>query len=265
VSSEIKKAPVMSVFHKFHTIKQNFVVMFLVVIFLCAFPKESSPEKMIFGKHKKIIVLDPGHGGYDNGAKGPDGTFEKNVTLSLARIMAEAFGDKYKVILTRTDDYWLDIPARTAAANHLEADLFICIHTGGSFLHQASGMSLYYYKETSGPILTLNAEPSEPKKSTNKLTPWTNIQKKHQATSKSLAELIQNRINEQIIIIESKIQGAQLEVLEGADMPAILVEIGYITNPADEKLLNDMEFLSDVARVIRSSIDDFFEKVQQPN
>jgi N-acetylmuramoyl-L-alanine amidase len=80
-----------------------------------------------------------------------------------------------------------------------------------------------------------------------------------------LAELIQNRINEQIILIESKIQGAQLKVLEGADMPAILVEIGYITNPADEKSLNDINFLSNVARVIRSGIDDFFEKVQQPN
>jgi N-acetylmuramoyl-L-alanine amidase len=261
----MRKAPVMSVFRKFHTFKQNFVVMFMVVFILCALPMESSPEKIIFGKQKKIIVIDPGHGGYDNGAQGPNGTFEKNVTLYLARIMAEELGDTYKVILTRSDDYWLDIHARTAAANHLEADLFICIHAGGSFLHQASGMSLYYYKETSGPILTLDAEPSEPKKSSNKLTPWTNIQKRHQKTSKSLAELIQNRINEQIIIIESKIQGAQLEVLEGADMPAILVEIGYITNPSDEKLLGDIDFLSDVASVIRSSIDDFFEKVQQSN
>jgi len=84
-------------------------------------------------------------------------------------------------------------------------------------------------------------------------------------TSKALAELIQNRINEQIILIESKIQGAPLKVLEGADMPAILAEIGYITNPADEKSLNDINFLSNVARVIRSGIDDFFEKVQQPN
>jgi len=128
--------------------------MFLVVIFVCALTSESSPEKMIFGNQKKIIVIDPGHGGYDNGAQGPDGTFEKNVTLTLARIIAEELGNTYRVILTRTDDYLLDIPARTAAANHLEADLFISIHAGGSFLHQASGMSLYYFKETS--FLDLN-------------------------------------------------------------------------------------------------------------
>ena len=261
----MRKAPVMSVFCKYHQIKHNFVVMFLAVIFVCVLTSESSPEKMIFGNQKKIIVIDPGHGGYDNGAQGPDGTFEKNVTLTLARIIAEELGNTYRVILTRTDDYLLDIPARTAAANHLEADLFICIHTGGSFLHQASGMSLYYFKETSGPILTLETEPSEPLESTNILIPWTNIQRRHQTTSKALAELIQNRINEQIILIESKIQGAQLKVLEGADMPAILLEIGYITNPADEKSLNDINFLSNVARVIRSGIDDFFEKVQQPN
>lgn len=265
MSSEMRKAPVISASCKFHPIKQNFVLMFFVLIILFALPKESSPEKMIFGKHKKIIVIDPGHGGYDNGAMGPDGTYEKNVTLSFARILTEKLRDTYRVILTRTDDYWLDITARTAAANHLEADLFICIHTGGSFLHQASGMSLFYYKETSGPILPLENEPSEPKESNKTPTPWANIQKSHQTTSKLLAQLIQTRINEQIIILESKIQGAPLEVLEGADMPAILVEIGYITNPADEKSLNDLEFLSDLAKVLRSGIDDFFEKVQQPN
>ena len=62
--------------------------------------------------------------------------------------------------------------------------------------------------------------------------------------------MIQNRINEQIILIESKIQGAPLKVLEGADMPAILAEIGYITNPADEKSLNDINFLSNKGHVL---------------
>jgi len=252
----------MSVFCKFHPFKHNFVVMFLVVMLVCALATEANPKRMIFGKQKKIIILDPGHGGHDKGAQGPDETFEKNVTLTLARIIAEELGNTYKVILTRTDDYWLDIPARTAAANHLEADLFISIHTGGSFLHQASGMSLYYFKETSGPTLTLKTEPSKPLKSINTLIPWSNIQKRHQTTSQALAELIQNRINEQIIFIESEIQGAPLKVLEGADMPAILVEIGYITNPAEEKSMRDISVLSDIAKGIRSGIDDFLEKVR---
>ena len=134
--------------------------MFLVIIFVCALTSESSPEKMIFGKQKKIIVIDPGHGGYDNGAQGPDETFEKNVSLTLARILAEELGNTYRVILTRTDDYWLDIPARTATANHVAADLFISIHTGGSYLHKASAMTLYYFKEVSGTTLSFETDPS---------------------------------------------------------------------------------------------------------
>jgi N-acetylmuramoyl-L-alanine amidase len=224
---------------------------------------EAKSNKLNFQIQKKTIVIDPGHGGYDKGAKGPDGTFEKNVTMELARVLAAELEKTYKVILTRTDDYWIDILKRTAMANHLNADMFISIHTGGSFLHQASGISLYYYEKVSTSALMLETESMEGTKSSNFKERWSNVQGRHQKNSKIFAERILNSLKKKIgktVEYNTEIQGAPLMVLEGADTPAILIEIGYITNPKEEKSLNDINVLSDIAEKIKNGIDDFFEK-----
>ena len=206
--------------------------------------------------------MDPGHGGHDKGALGPEGTFEKNITLDLARMVAKKFENTYRVILTRTDDYFLDIPSRTSAANHAKADLFISIHAGGSFLHQASGITLYFFNEIAAPTLTPDTDPSKPFERINHLSPWSKIQNAHQTTSKILANFLRNRINEQTTIKKSEILGAPLMVLEGADMPAVCLEFGYVTNPDEEKSLQDIRVLSNIVQGIRNGIDDFFEKVR---
>ena len=243
-------------------IKRHCLLIFLGILLICPGTLEANPKKPVFAKQKKTIVLDPGHGGHDKGALGPDGTFEKNVTLDLARMLATELKNTYRVILTRTDDYFLNIPSRTSMANHVKADLFISIHSGGSFLHQASGITLYFFKEISESTLTPNIDPSKPFKEINNRSPWSNIQNRHQASSKILAQLMLNRINEQTIFKKSEILDAPLMVLEGADMPAVCLEIGYITNPAEEKSLQDISVLSNIAQGIRNGIDDFFEKVR---
>ncbi|MEA1949382.1 MAG: N-acetylmuramoyl-L-alanine amidase, partial [Thermodesulfobacteriota bacterium] len=202
-------------------------------------------------------MLDPGHGGHDKGALGPARTLEKNVTLDLARMLAAELENAYRVILTRTDDYFLNIPSRTSTANHAKADLFISIHSGGSFLHQASGITLYFFKEIAELALTPDLDPSKPFKRINSRSPWSNIQNAHQTTSKIVAKLLLNRINEQTIFKKNEILGAPLMVLEGADMPAVCLEIGYITNPAEEKSLQDISVLSHIVQGIRNGIDDF--------
>jgi len=252
----------MSAFYNSFSIKPHCVLIFLGIILICPGTLQANPEKPIFAKQKKTIVLDPGHGGHDKGVLGPEGTFEKNVTLDLARMVATEFENTYLVILTRTDDYFLNIPSRTSTANHVKADLFISIHTGGSFLHQASGITLYFFKEVAELALTPDTDPSKPFKRINNLSPWSNIQNAHQTTSKILAKSLLNRINEQTIFKKSEILGAPLMVLEGADMPAVCLEIGYITNPAEEKTLRDISVLSNIVRGIRNGIDDFFEKVR---
>ena len=228
--------------------KRHIVIILLLFMMLAHFTiAEAKSNKLDFQNQKKTIVIDPGHGGYDIGAKGPDGTFEKNVTMELARVLALELEKTYKVILTRTDDYWIDILERTAMANHLNADMFISIHTGGSLLHQASGVSLYYYEKTSTSALMLETESMEGSSSSNFKERWSNIQGRHQKNSKVLAERILNNLKEKIgenVEYNAQIQGAPLMVLEGADTPAILIEIGYLTNPKEEKSLNDINVLS---------------------
>jgi len=241
------------------------IVIVLLLFMMLAHPAiaEAKSNKLNFQIQKKTIVIDPGHGGYDKGAKGPDGTFEKNVTMELARVLAAELEKTYKVIITRTDDYWIDILKRTAMANHLNADMFISIHTGGSFLHQASGISLYYYEKVSTSALMLETESMEGTKISNFKERWSNVQGRHQKNSKIFAERILNSLKKKIgktVEYNTEIQGAPLMVLEGADTPAILIEIGYITNPKEEKSLNDINVLSDIAEKIKNGIDDFFEK-----
>ena len=251
----------MSACYKSCVQKHPITLIFFLLIFIFPVTTEANPKKMHFHMQKKTIVIDPGHGGYEKGGEGPDGTFEKTVTLKFARVLAEELGRTYKTILTRTDDYWVDIPTRSATANHVDADMFISIHTGGSFLHQAGGTSLYYYKITSKSTLTLDPDSSKEFKNDDTEVSWANIQNRHQQNSKILAESLRDRIGRQTQY-KPDIQGAPLMVLEGADMPAILIEIGYITNPVDEKSLHDIDELTKIAKEMRNGIDDFFEKFQ---
>ena len=241
------------------------IVIILLLFMMLAHPAiaQAKSNKLDFQIKKKRIVIDPGHGGYDKGATGPDGTFEKAVTMELARVLALELEKTYTVVLTRTDDYWIDILKRTAMANHLNADMFISIHAGGSFLHQASGMSLYYYKKVSTSARMFETESMEESKSSNFKERWSNIQGRHQKNSKVLAERILNSLKKKSgenVEYSPEIQGAPLMVLEGADTPAVLIEVGYITNPKEEKSLNDIIVLTFLAQKIKKGIDDFFEK-----
>ena len=116
-----------------------------------AMPAQAIARQPLFEAFKRIIVIDPGHGGQDFGAKGSDGTLEKTVTLELARLIASQLEPEFKVVLTRTDDYQVELDDRTALANHLKAAIFISIHTGAGFVHSTTGTSIYYYQNYSKP------------------------------------------------------------------------------------------------------------------
>ena len=115
----------MSIYCKPSTLNPYSVFIIVIIATLSALATFGDAKTSPFDKFKKTIVLDPGHGGRDSGAKGPDGSLEKTVSLSLAQLIKDQLEKRYKVVLTRTEDYWLDIPGRTDVANHLEADLFV--------------------------------------------------------------------------------------------------------------------------------------------
>lgn len=239
---------------------------FFIIFFICITPYTINAavvlKHAVFSKQARVIVLDPGHGGQDTGARGPDGALEKTITLNLARVTADELGKTYRVVLTRTDDYGPDILDRTAVANNVKANIFISLHTGGSFLHKASGLIVYYDKKKTDSMVQDETNRLNQDEDGSARIPWNTIQYRYQTTSRVLAQFVLKRLKEQGIFLETRLKGAPLVVLEGADMPAITIEAGYITNPVNEKELLDPVILKKIAQGIHNGIDDFFKNVQ---
>ncbi len=220
-------------------------------------------RQALFEAFKSIVVIDPGHGGQDSGARGPDGTSEKTVTLELANRIAAELEPEFKVVLTRSDDYGLDLDNRTAMANHLKADILISIHTGGSFVHSTAGTAIYYYQDFSKPDSGREQPPTSAGQIRNEPILWQNVQNSHLSKSRALARSIDERLKG-ITALQSRIEGAPLAVLQGAAMPAILIEVGYLTNPTDEKNLRDERFLMELSGQISRGVEDFLFSNRQP-
>jgi N-acetylmuramoyl-L-alanine amidase len=243
------------------TIKHALFASLVALAIILSGTSAALSQQLFRQNDKGIVVLDPGHGGNDVGAQSSDGIQEKTVTLNLARMIANKLEDDFKVVLTRTDDYWLDIPNRTAVTNHLNADLFISLHTGGSFLHSVGGTAIFYFEEHPESAM------KEEQPSLNSLTNgdsgpigWNRIQDRYLTNSRKLAEIMQSQILKITQDPDIRVKGAPLAVLEGADMPAILVEIGYLTNPNEGKALGDQEFLSLIAEAISKGIRKFLSR-----
>lgn len=240
---------------------KHLVAILVTVILMNIFgATESLPKKLVFAKYEGIVVLDPGHGGNDIGAQNSGGILEKAVTLRLARMIAEKISDDFKVVLTRTDDFWVDLPDRTAVANNLRADLFISLHAGGSFLHSVGGTSVFYYDSYSDAGTREEKPAFDPLKDPDAPIPWNRIQDKYLARSQKLARIIQSELFRITQDPGSGTRGAPLVVLKGADMPAVLIELGYLTHPNESKALADEEFLALITDAIIKAIEEFLSK-----
>ena len=242
---------------------QGLIFTVLGIIFLVGSQTQAIEKPPLFDAFKRIIVIDPGHGGQEFGSRGPDGTLEKTVALGLARMIAAELKREFKVTLTRTGDYHVDMVSRSALANHFKADLFLSIHTGGSFLHSTTGTLIYYHQIVLDSSTPPGQIPSSAEEDKNSPILWNRVQEKYLIESRTLAGIISARLNSLKSIKSSRIQGAPLAVLQSADMPAVLVEVGYLTNPVEEKNLRNERFLMDLAVEISRGIEDFFSLKQQ--
>jgi len=232
----------------------------LGIIGLVIDPSNSFSEYLV----QPIIMIDPGHGGRDNGAQGPDGTLEKNVNMTLANLIAENLADKYQPVLTRNDDYGLGVTERTSIANAGKASLLISIHTGGSYKYKTRGIKVFFFKDFSATVSQFKKVDSFNMDDQEMQIPWDEIQKKHIIASQEAAKTIHDRLSKNTQFPASRVIGAPLLVLKGADMPAVLLEIGYLTDPGEEKKLNNNKYLSYLAQEISNGIDDFFQKSEKP-
>ena len=240
---------------------RHFVVIYATIMLFIGFgAAESLAVKLVLPKYKGIVVLDPGHGGNDPGAHNSDGIEEKAVTLSLARMIADKISDDFKVVLTRTDDYGMDIPDRTAVANNQKADLFISLHAGGAFLHSVGGTSVFYYDSYSDSTIRDKKPALDPLQDPDVPIPWNHIQDRHLTRSKKFAGMVQTELFRITQNSDSSIRGAPLVVLKGADMPAVLIELGYLTHPNESKALVDENFLVLITDAIVKAIEEFLSK-----
>jgi len=202
--------------------------------------------------YRGIVAIDAGHGGRDLGARGTAGTVEKEVCLALARELTNLMEPAYRIVLTRGDDYDVPLQERTAIANHQKADLFVTIHTGASYLHSANGISIYYYQPA-------GKEAPRPKGG-DAATAWNRIQMPHLTASRELANDLKNALATLPGQPGARVIQAPLAVLQGADMPAVAIEVGYLTNPSTESALKSPQFQTALARVIARGIEHFIEK-----
>jgi N-acetylmuramoyl-L-alanine amidase len=194
----------------------------------------------------RTVVIDPGHGGEEVGAKGPGGTLEKDVTLSIARRLRTSLANSLglQTFLTRDNDREVQLDDRTAFANNYKADLFISIHANASRSHGAKGSEVYFlsYQSTDEEsrrvaLMEGEAQFGAPEGSDLALILWDMAQAEHLEESSALASRIQEELA-QVTGSEGRgVKQAPFRVLVGASMPAVLVEVAFISNSDEEKLL----------------------------
>lgn len=235
----------------------NLFANIIVGLLICTTTPQAIAKQKLFKVHMPVVVIDPGHGGQDSGAQGPNGLAEKTVTLNLARIIAQQLAADYRVVLTRNDDYGLDNSSRTAAANHAKAHIFISLHTGSSFIYDINRSTVYFYMPFQGSALRTESNTPQSPVDGEPADRWNMIQMKYRAASEKLATQMQSELTEIWQPQDVAVQGIPLLVLEGADMPAVVIEMGNLANASAEKELGDNRFLTQVARAIVAAIAAF--------
>jgi N-acetylmuramoyl-L-alanine amidase len=214
----------------------------------------------------RTVVIDPGHGGAEVGAQGPSGTLEKDVTLAIARKLRAALVNTLglQAFLTRDRDLEVPLDDRAAVANNYKADLFVSIHANASRASGAKGSEVYFlsYQASDdesrriaamegGAIPTVAQAPVA---SDVALILWDMAQAEHLEESSTLA----SRIQEELAGVTGSggrgVKQAPFRVLVGANMPAVLVEVAFISNAEEEKQLNSDAYQSSIAAALLRGI-----------
>ncbi|MEO6259507.1 MAG: N-acetylmuramoyl-L-alanine amidase [Thermoanaerobaculia bacterium] len=215
------------------------------------------------------IVIDAGHGGKEVGAVGPGGLLEKEATLALCRKLAASLESRLKtrVVMTRTDDVVVPLDQRTAIANQYHADLFLSVHMNAALLKGAHGAETYFLSlEASDELARKAAEvenaaakaaavPAAP--NDLKLILWDLAQQEYLNESSRLAQAVQEEMNRITGVQNRGVKQAPFKVLVGATMPAVLVEVAFITNPDEESRIRSEEFQKIVVSALTTAVERY--------
>jgi len=234
--------------------------------------KETSP------KGTRIVAIDPGHGGEDPGAIGPQKTMEKNVVLRVGEKLVSLLnqGNEVKAFLTRKRDYFIPLEDRSKIAREYGAELFVSLHADGSFNPQARGSSIYCLslsgatdeaakiladKENMSNVLGgAIAKPSIAKDHNLNQILLDLMQNNSMKESFRFADLFHENMKSVNHLKYSHYRQANFLVLKAPDIPSVLVEIAFITNREDERLLNQDDFQEKFAKALSTTIKKYLRQ-----
>ncbi len=222
-----------------------------------------------------IIAIDAGHGGEDSGAKGYNDTYEKNVTLAIARKLKELMDETSDMhgVLIREGDYFISLNGRVQKARQVRADLFISIHADAFIKPHARGSSVFALSERGA--TSASARWLAKKENEADLIGGVNLAVKDPYLARTLLDLSQTAtINDSMKLAKhvlgemgnintlhgNSVQQAGFAVLKSPDIPSILIETAFISNPSEELRLNDKDYQEKIARAILSGIKGYFAK-----
>jgi N-acetylmuramoyl-L-alanine amidase len=223
----------------------------------------------------RTIVLDAGHGGHDTGAVGPGGLMEKDVAMDVTRRVASLLEERApgtKVLLSRSGDYFVPLRDRTSFANRERADLFVSIHANAHREVASEGVEVYFLSSEAtdsgarqvasleNGVVKLERANGRLNGAQNDLVKsilWDLAQSEFQQDSSRLAEVVLDSMTRSLRIPNRGVKQAGFYVLGGAAMPAVLVEIGFVSNPREERKLKEGKYRDEIARAIVAGLVEY--------
>jgi N-acetylmuramoyl-L-alanine amidase len=236
-------------------------------------PPRKSMAKPAPPPKPKLVMIDPGHGGRDPGALGVRGTQEKSVVITIARDLQRELlaGGRYRVLLTRASDSYVALRERVARAQEVKADLFLSLHADSHPDSEVRGASVYTLSEEASDREAAALAARENREAT---VSGVRLVEQPDMVARALVAMSQRgTVNDSRRLADTIVQtfgrnGVRLlprthrqagfAVLTSPDIPAALVEMGYLSNPQDEKLLTVRQHQLALARALRASVDAHF-------
>ncbi|MAH83798.1 MAG: hypothetical protein CBB68_05480 [Rhodospirillaceae bacterium TMED8] len=226
---------------------------------------------------KYTVMLDPGHGGVDPGTIGVSGLYEKHVTLAMAKAVKLELdkSGRYKVILTRSRDIFIRLRDRINRARETKTDLFISLHADSIKNREISGPSVYTLSERASDKEAGQLAERENKADliagidlTNENADVTGIlidlaQRETMNQSARFAGLLVGQLKRRTTVLRNTHRFAGFAVLKAPDVPSVLLELGFLSNPSDERALRDKRYRRKLAVAVASAVNNYFNRIEQ--